>query len=203
LGIQTGSDWHGVVADPLFVDAAHNNYHLAANSPGIDAGDPASPFSFELGPNGGRVNVGYDGNTAQATASAVQTLQLQSLTGLEKLETGVPVNITFQTDGVATEQPVLFFNVGGPAVQGPRPGVTGAPILPLHSGSHIDAIDGSGDQRAYARRQCCAGCGVCRWTEIKFAELEINLADGDYVVQLQMMEKIRRRARSISACRAN
>ncbi|MGE5531005.1 MAG: right-handed parallel beta-helix repeat-containing protein, partial [Bacteroidota bacterium] len=38
-------------------------------SPLIDAGDPASVFSREPSPNGGRINIGYDGNTEQASKS--------------------------------------------------------------------------------------------------------------------------------------
>ena len=43
--IQNG--WAGIGnidADPLFVDAANGDYHLTANSPCIDAGDPMSPY---------------------------------------------------------------------------------------------------------------------------------------------------------------
>ena len=75
-------------ADPLFADAANRDFHLksrmgrwdpAANSgaggwvndcvcsPCIDAGDPASVFSAETTPNGGRINMGAYGNTAEAS----------------------------------------------------------------------------------------------------------------------------------------
>jgi hypothetical protein len=71
-------------ADPLFADAAGGDYHLrsaggrftasgwvhdAATSPGVDAGDPASAFALEPQPNGGRINLGAYGNTAQASRS--------------------------------------------------------------------------------------------------------------------------------------
>ncbi len=73
--------------DPLFADAAAGNYRVrsqhgrwddgslswvfdAVTSPAIDAGDPASPWSLEPEPNGGRVNLGYDGNTHYASRSA-------------------------------------------------------------------------------------------------------------------------------------
>ncbi|MFH1420205.1 MAG: right-handed parallel beta-helix repeat-containing protein [Planctomycetota bacterium] len=71
--------WTGdgnIDADPLFVDPdgpdgdpatwEDNDYHLAANSPCIDAGDPASDYSFEPEPDGGRVNMGAYGNTSEA-----------------------------------------------------------------------------------------------------------------------------------------
>ncbi len=76
--------------DPLFVDPAGHDYHLrstagrwdaAANdkhggwaidrqhSPAIDAAEPGSAFKLEPAPNGGRANLGADGNTAQASKS--------------------------------------------------------------------------------------------------------------------------------------
>jgi hypothetical protein len=41
----------------------------SACSPTIDAGNPALPFTLEPAPNGGRVNMGHTGNTAQAVPS--------------------------------------------------------------------------------------------------------------------------------------
>jgi hypothetical protein len=77
-----------LTADPLFADAANHDYHLRStggrwdatanggwvvdsqHSPAIDAGDPASVFVQEAVPNGGRVNLGVYGNTAQASKSS-------------------------------------------------------------------------------------------------------------------------------------
>jgi hypothetical protein len=55
---STGGHWNGSawVADKL-------------NSPCLDAGDPASAFKKEPSPNGGRINLGFDGNTAYASKS--------------------------------------------------------------------------------------------------------------------------------------
>ncbi len=55
---------------PHFVNAAEGNYHLMSWSPCIDAGDPASAFSNEPQPNGGRVNIGSYGNTPEATSKS-------------------------------------------------------------------------------------------------------------------------------------
>jgi hypothetical protein len=72
--------------DPLFADTANADYHLrstagrydpiaqswvtdAVQSPAIDAGVPASPYANEPSPNGNRINLGYDGNTAYASMS--------------------------------------------------------------------------------------------------------------------------------------
>jgi hypothetical protein len=70
----------------LFANAAEGDFHVKSkngrfdpatgqfvndnvNSPAIDAGNPASDFSNEPQPNGGRVNLGRYGNTAEASKS--------------------------------------------------------------------------------------------------------------------------------------
>ena len=51
--------------DPLFINAVAGDYHLGPLSPCIDAGDPASDFSLEPEPDGGRINMGAYGNTPE------------------------------------------------------------------------------------------------------------------------------------------
>jgi hypothetical protein len=53
---STGGRWDG---SSWVADAEH--------SPCIDAGDPASPYANELTDNGGRINMGAYGNTAEAS----------------------------------------------------------------------------------------------------------------------------------------
>lgn len=68
--------------NPLFVNPAGQDFHLRSkggtwngsgwtryseHSPCIDAGDPASSWTNEPQPNGGRVNMGAYGNTAEAS----------------------------------------------------------------------------------------------------------------------------------------
>jgi hypothetical protein len=85
--IQGG--WSGtgnLDVDPLFADAGNNDYHLKSQagrwdlaetawvvdevtSPCIDAGNPATNYSKEPQPNGGRVNMGAYGGTDQASKS--------------------------------------------------------------------------------------------------------------------------------------
>jgi len=62
-----------VTFDPYFVDAANGDYHLQSWSPCIDAGDPLSPYSEEPEPNGGRVNMGFYGNTSEAASKSPDT----------------------------------------------------------------------------------------------------------------------------------
>lgn len=52
--------------DPLFENGKEGNFHLASNSPAIDAGDPLSDYSMEPHRGGERVNMGYYGNTNEA-----------------------------------------------------------------------------------------------------------------------------------------
>lgn len=55
-----------MTTNPLFTDAANRDYRLMRISPCIDAGNPATPYDNEPGPNGGRVNLGCHGNTPRA-----------------------------------------------------------------------------------------------------------------------------------------
>jgi hypothetical protein len=73
-------------SDPLFANAPNGDFHVKSkygrfdpatgkfvndnvHSPAIDAGNPASPYNNEPEPNGGRVNMGRYGNTAEASKS--------------------------------------------------------------------------------------------------------------------------------------
>lgn len=80
----SGLDMHSVPGDPLLADPGAYDYHLKTeqtlgrytpagwtsdteSSPLLDAGDPASDVSAEPAPNGGRVNIGMYGGTAEAS----------------------------------------------------------------------------------------------------------------------------------------
>src|SRR5207244_840330 len=55
-----------VTLQRLIGDAgSDDNFHVTTASPTIDAADPQADFTVEPAPNGGRLNQGYDGNTAQ------------------------------------------------------------------------------------------------------------------------------------------
>ena len=82
----SGMERHSIDLDPLFIDpdgadnqlggnfGADDNFHLAASSPALDAGDPDSNFSAEPAPNGSRINLGHFGGTSQADTSGSQRL---------------------------------------------------------------------------------------------------------------------------------
>jgi hypothetical protein len=81
--------WHGegnIDKDPCFSDPNNGDYHLKSQagrwdppmagwikddvtSPCIDAGEPASPIGLEPFPNGGIINMGAYGGTAEASKS--------------------------------------------------------------------------------------------------------------------------------------
>jgi hypothetical protein len=85
---------------------------------GVDAGDPAFPFIAEPGNNGGRVNLGLEGNTAYANTSAAQSLQVLTPAPLGKLQESVATTIQFRSVGLSNLQAVTRVNVGGPAIPG-------------------------------------------------------------------------------------
>ena len=66
----------------------------------IDHGDPTSLYDREPAPNGGRIDVGAYGNTAEATASPRQLVQVLSPAGLEKFEHGQQVALRWHTAGI-------------------------------------------------------------------------------------------------------
>ena len=85
--VQGGWEGEGNIdKDPLFANPDAADFHLKSQagrwdpaaqawvqdtmtSPCIDAGDPAADLADEPDPNGGRINLGADGGTAQASKS--------------------------------------------------------------------------------------------------------------------------------------
>ncbi len=78
-----------ISTDPLFADPTAGDFHLnsqsgrwngmnwindSVTSPCIDAGDLADDYSNEPQPNGGRINIGAYGNTAEASKSTLAIL---------------------------------------------------------------------------------------------------------------------------------
>jgi len=85
--VETGMDLKSLDVDPRFVNGDAGDFHLQSQaiqgrfdpilgwitdtvtSPLIDAGDPSASFVNETAPNGGRANIGYYGNTPEASRS--------------------------------------------------------------------------------------------------------------------------------------
>jgi hypothetical protein len=84
--MQTPFGGHSINSNPQFADLAASDFHLKStagrwdwgswaydtvDSPCIDAGDPSSSYSIEPSPNGGRINMGFYGNTIYASRTEV------------------------------------------------------------------------------------------------------------------------------------
>jgi Leucine-rich repeat (LRR) protein len=65
-GTYTTPGANDVGSAPCFVNADGGDLRLKGSSPCVDAGNPADDFSMEPEPNGGRINMGTYGGTAQA-----------------------------------------------------------------------------------------------------------------------------------------
>ena len=125
---ETGNDGESAVGNPQFVDidgadgilgfsgdingGADDDFRLSVGSPGVDHGDPGSLFVAEPANNGGRVDLGAYGNTAKATQSAAQLVQVLNPNGLEKFELGQTVQIDFRSAGLTPYDAVLQLNSG-------------------------------------------------------------------------------------------
>ena len=70
---ETGLDAHTLSVDPRYRDSRNGDFHLLAGSELIDAGNPLSPYANEPSPNGGRINIGRYGNTAEAAKSPLES----------------------------------------------------------------------------------------------------------------------------------
>ncbi len=113
----TGQDRNTILAPAGFVNAAAGDYHLAATAAGIDAGDPASIHAAEPGANGGRVNIGAYGNTAEAEQSNSPVLQVTTQNTGEKLEAGQTYTVEFRTDDLLAEEVVLSMSAANITAQ--------------------------------------------------------------------------------------
>jgi parallel beta-helix repeat protein len=74
----------------------------ANQSPAIDAGDGTSPYPLEPSPNGGYINLGAFGNTAQASRSPATYLRVMKPAGGETWSAGQSVTITWRDSGIGS-----------------------------------------------------------------------------------------------------
>ena len=94
-----GIDVHALSSTGYFTNDGVEHVSGETNSPAIDAGDPLDPVGSEPTPNGGIVNAGAYGGTAQASKSAAGEPAVDG-----------PVTITFDEE---YSRPTVHFTVGG------------------------------------------------------------------------------------------
>jgi hypothetical protein len=83
-------------------------------SPGIDRGSTADAFANEPPPNGGYINIGYDGNTSQASLSPAAYLLMFDPNGGEIISQGSTFPIRWRANGFAGNV-TLEYSSSGPA----------------------------------------------------------------------------------------
>ncbi len=186
-----GSPGMSVAADAIeFVQVpgdsgGDDDFHVPSTSPTVDAGDLGSPYLAEPAPNGGRANQGYDGDTSQAATSLAQLVQVLAPTGLDKVQVGQPVTISWRSAGLTATQPVVLIDTGGPAVdnwladsyqtQGSSPGSFTAPV-------DTSAVANPAPQAVYQSYALAAyGAG----NQLAY---DLPVHDGTYTVRLDFAE---------------
>jgi hypothetical protein len=134
---EVNLDQHSQSADPGFVNLSgadgilgrridgtdggrDDDFHLRADSPAIDAGNPLSLFSVEPAPNGGRIDQGAYGNTVQATPSApVAGIVTQSNGFTEVVPGGSADAYTVVLTAPPTDDVTVTIHAGDPLVTSP------------------------------------------------------------------------------------
>jgi endoglucanase len=108
----SGQDAHSLSVEPVFADEEYGDVHLMSeagrwdpalhggaggwtndmvSSPCIDTGDPSADATRETIPNGGRINMGAYGNTAEASRSPAHALFLTGVGNEAVLRSYVPI----------------------------------------------------------------------------------------------------------------
>ncbi|MBK8267810.1 MAG: right-handed parallel beta-helix repeat-containing protein [Planctomycetes bacterium] len=104
-----------ITADPRFVKPSADDFHLAANSPCIDAGDPASPFANEPN-NNGRADMGRYGNASDAPRRSPpeRTMMIRTTRMTTRTTTRIPTTATQMTTRTTTPTPARLWTMPTP-----------------------------------------------------------------------------------------
>ena len=114
---QQGKDQHSFLANPtvLFVNAAGNNYHLAATSPAIDAGTSTAAPATDLDGNPRPSGKGYDIGACECQSAAATTPPTVTGETPAPNATGVPATSTITaTFNKSIQAGTLSFVLTGP-----------------------------------------------------------------------------------------
>lgn len=126
----SGNDSHTLSHDPAFANATFGDFHLQSTagrydpsqdvfvqdvqtSPLLDAGNPQSVYEREKAPNGGRINIGRYGNTAQASKTP-SNLVFIPITANDGGSVRGTIQLSWITQGtVGTETVCIEFSADG------------------------------------------------------------------------------------------
>ena len=173
--------------------AVDDDFHLLASSSSVDRGNPADFYFAEPSPNGDRVDQGAYGNTPQATVSASPSVQVLSPSGLEKLQVGQQVPVTWRAAGLTPQRPVALINAGGSdAVD--NWGADTVKILsgfprftPIPISQSVD-ISGVAHPAPQAVYQNYAMAPSSSATQTGSMSYQLSVPDGTYTVRLHFVE---------------
>lgn len=197
--VSSGQDVHSLAGDPKMADPDHYDYHLKTqqtlgrrqpngdwtsdpvSSPLLDAGHPDSPLSQEPEPNGGRVNIGRFGGTAEASsAQTIPWLQTISFGDGGSVSTGV-VTLHWLAGNFSTETADVDVSLDG----GQTWGVSVASGVPITNGATTWTVSGAlPDTPAAVWRVSCVD-NTNQWTQstsffaVRKSPLNIYVATAD------------------------
>ena len=142
--------------------------------------------SREPAPYGDRVDLGAFGNTALATPSPAQLVQVLLPSGLEKFQVGQQVTINWQTAGLIVQGPVALVDAGGSGVDnfGPDQFQTsgGTSDVAFNNAVDTSGVTNPAPQGVYqSYAQAASGVG-------NTLSYHLAVPDGTYTIRLDFVE---------------